>query len=86
MNELTKTQEKFIILQSDEWIRIKWLTGYRYKLEFNQQFKEHAQLILWCEENCENIVVYWESRHWNDADEMYFFNEADAVACKLRWM
>lgn len=66
---------------------IKWETGFLHCMEFTQSFREHAQLQRWCEENCTDKVIYWESHEpWNQSDQLYFFNQADAMACKLRWI
>ncbi len=80
------TCEFIIISDVNEYETIKWKTGYKYKLCFNTKFEEHAQLKRWCEENCMDIVIYWENNHWDQDDELYFFNEEDAAACKLRWL
>ena len=79
------TCEFIIIKGAEEFEIIKWKTGYKNKLFFKVDFNEHAQLKRWCEENCSDIVIYWDSDHWENDDELYFFNEADAAACKLRW-
>lgn len=63
---------------------IKWLTGTKYHIELPDHFYEQAQLKRWCEENCCDVVVYI-TRSNGQYEEMYFFDEADAMACKLRW-
>lgn len=67
---------------------IKWITGLKHTFEFDgRNFEEHAQLRDWCLENCSNKIVFVEAINYNYDREikMYFYDEADAMACKLRW-
>jgi len=78
--------EFMIFFGRSQYEKVKWETGYEYRLEFEQMFQKYAQLKRWCEENLSDKVAYWESDEpWSQEDTLYFFNEEDAVACKLRW-
>lgn len=85
---IKKKKCEFVILYGEsKYNNIKWETGYIYSIKFGEPFNQHAQLKRWCEENCTDKIIYWESdTPWNTSDEIYFFCEADAAACKLRWI
>lgn len=68
--------------------KIRWITGFKNKIEFDgTNFKEHAQIRRWCFDNCNDKVVFIENRDYGSIRQitMYFYDEKDAVACKLRW-
>lgn len=68
---------------------IKWITGLKHKIEISDDdFMEHAQLRDWCLENCNNKVVFVQNvdYRYSNTIELYFYNEEDAAACKLRWV
>lgn len=80
-----KTEGNFRhITKRDE---IKWLTGFDYKFELPRDFHEHAQLKRWCNEECEDIVVFYEQEiQYRISEYIYFYSETDAMAFKLRWL
>ncbi len=69
---------------------IKWITGKEYMFDMPRDFKEHAQIKRWCEENCKDAVAYEIKRGYSMGtyftDKIYFFLETDAAAFKLRWL
>ncbi len=65
---------------------IKWLTGEKYVFELSTDFKEHAHIKRWCEENCKDTVAYLVTTSRYTSDVIYFFSETDAAAFKLRWL
>lgn len=80
-------EEKQFYIFSDNYDQIKWITGTKYLFELPEDFSEHAQLKRWCEENCSDNVVYYENKlTYSIPDEIYFYDEADAAAFKLRWI
>jgi len=60
---------------------VKWFTGTEYECQLPEDFKKHAQLKRWCEENCEDVVVYLTSSR----RQIFFFGEIDATAYRLMW-
>ena len=79
--------EFMIFIGEDEYEKVKWEAGYAYCIAFDEEFKEYAQLKRWCEENLSDKVVFWETdKPWEILDTLYFFDEEDAAACKLRWV
>ncbi len=85
---MTDSKCEFIMFfGKSEYEKVKWETGYAHRLEFDENFKQYAQLKRWCEENLSDKVVFWETDEpWISKDTLYFFDEGDAVACKLRWV
>ena len=73
--------EKFYIVE--EYKKIKWLTGTEFTFAMPKNFKQHAQLKAWCEENCEHLVAFLGN---GLGEHIYFFSEEDAMAFKLRWL
>ena len=81
-----KEEKQFYIFSDGNFGEIKWLTGTKYLFELSNSFNEHAQLKRWCEENCEDVIVYYENKNTYDIpDEIYFYSETDDAAFKLRW-
>ncbi len=79
-------EKQFYIITDDLQSEIKWITGIKYSFEVPKEFQEHAQLKRWCEENCNDKVVYEENKTYHSVlDEIYFYDEEDAAAFKLRW-
>ena len=77
------TDEKFYIVE--DYKKIKWLTGTEFTFTIDGGFKQHAQLKVWCEENCEKVVAFLCMG--GGADEyIFFFSEEDAMAFKLKWL
>lgn len=69
--------------------KIKWLTGLIYSVDFNTNFKEHAQFRDWCLENCSNKIVFVEKLNpplVENRTMVYCYDETDATAIKLRWV
>jgi len=67
-----------------------WITGKKYMFDMPRDFKEHAQVKRWCEENCKDTVAYEVRTGYQMGiyvvDRIYFFSEIDATAFKLRWL
>lgn len=79
-------EKQFYIITDDLQNKVKWITGTKYSFEIPEGFQEHAQLKRWCEENCNDKVVYEENKIYHSMlDDIYFYNEEDAAAYKLRW-
>ena len=74
----------FHIVYKNDKDRIVWLTGTRWGFPINKTFKQHAQLKRWCEENCKDTVTYYIGEF--NLHHIYFFDEYDAAAFKLRWI
>ena len=67
-------------------VEIKWFTGEEHGFDLPDNFKNHAQLKLWCESNCTGPIAFLECMNWNSKDMIYFFYEEDAMAFKLKWL
>lgn len=69
---------------------IMLITGTKYVFDISRDFKEHAQIKRWCEQNCKDAVAYEIRRGYSMGtyftDKIYFFLETDAAAFKLRWL
>lgn len=66
---------------------IKWLTGFEYKFNIDKDFREHAQLKRWCNEECEDVVAFLTQEiQFVTTEHIFFYSETDAMAFKLRWM
>jgi len=68
---------------------IKWFTGLKNKIELpSADFEEYAQFRDWCLENCDNKIVFVQEvdYHFNTIIIVYFYDEEDAMACKLKWV
>lgn len=78
--------------------KIVWTTGRDHYVDIPRGFKEKHVMKLWCEQNCQYPVVYYNDsvelqssavKNFDYADmeaRMFFFDEEDAVAFKLRWL
>ena len=55
--------------------------------KMSPDFKEHAHVKRWCEQNCKEAAAYEMSRPgYTLSDKIFFFLETDAAAFKLRWL
>lgn len=65
---------------------VQWLTGFNYGFDIPNDFAGYAELKRWCLENCEDIACFYIRRLDHRVEEfIYFYQEIDAVAYKLRW-
>ena len=76
--------------------KVIWSTGEEHYIDIPTKFTEKHTMKLWCEQNCQYPVVFFiDGPHLeymcDDFDEkknqarMFFFDEEDAMAFKLRW-
>ena len=76
--------------------KVIWSTGTQYHIDISTKFEEKHIMKLWCEQNCQYPVVFFNDynhlRHMCDGFDddksqarMFFFDEKDAMAFKLRW-
>ncbi len=76
--------------------KVIWSTGDEHYIDIPNTFKEKHTMKLWCEQNCQYPVVFYNdyndlSYMYDDFDEeknqarMFFFDKEDAMAFKLRW-
>lgn len=79
---------EFIILDGeDARSKIKWLTGFENGFTFPHQFKQHAQVKRWCEDNCSDKITYYSDKtSFINNEYLFFFAEEDAMAFKLVWV
>ena len=76
-------KKKFHIVDDED--TIKWLTGCQFYFTIEENFRQHAQLKRWCEENCADVVAFLNKAKFRYHESIFFFNEEDAMAYKLRW-
>ena len=69
----------------DDYNELKWMTSTQFYFELPPGFKQYAQIKRWCEENCQDTVVFFDRIPFRREEALYFFNGEDAMACKLRW-
>ena len=72
--------QKFHIMKDID--DVKWLTGTEFHFTMEDNFKQHAQLKRWCEENCEDMVAFLQGNYY---ERIYFYSEEDAMGYKLKW-
>lgn len=85
---MSQPDVKFYILEGDSArAEIKWLTGFETGFTMPHNFKKHAQVKRWCEENCSDAVAYYcDKSSFRHNEYLYFFAEEDAMAFKLVWV
>lgn len=84
------SDDKFIILNGfDSYYQRRriWLICQEYTLVITRNENDYASIRNWCKENCSDLVVYGVNGSDNGSHDMiYFSNEEDAMAFKLRWL
>ena len=93
-NEI-KPKKGFTITK--EISKVVWTTGTKCYIDLPDNFKDKHIMKLWCEQNCQSPVVYFNDRFSNryviqnfdpakSSARIFFFSEEDAMAFKLRWV
>ena len=93
-------QPKKGFLVTKDLTKVTWTTGRNYYVDILKTFGEKHIMKLCCEQNCQYPVVYFHSMDYLYSTtaiqagfdskimqaRVYFFDEEDAMAFKLRWM
>jgi hypothetical protein len=92
------TKEDFIIFDTGDYgdqplDKIKWITGTKNVIEFDESFSDHAYFRDWCLDFCNNKIVFVDDNgqsvgsayRYDIVYTVYFYSEEDAMACKLKW-